>query len=259
MEKAKDGRLRSPYPRYLEPGFEPFDPLELAERTNKIVSRGSSRKYTDFYKVGVYGGIATGYLVGCCLRCPFCWVGWSRDFPERHGRFYSPQQVFNRLINIARRKRVGRLRISGGEPTLNREHLLQLLDLIDPTGYHFILETNGLLLGHDRSYAEALAKYRNLYIRISIKAGEARGFERRTGAQSDFFQLPYKAVEYLLELGADMRVACMSDPRVMPPKERAGMVRRLKKIGYYDYLEEETCDPYPTAVARLRYAGYTLF
>ena len=247
------------YTRYLEPGFEPFDPLDLARRTNTIVSTGSSRKYTDFYKVGVYGGIATGYLVGCCLRCPFCWVDWSRDFPERHGQFYTPQQVFNRLMDIARRERVNRIRISGGEPTLNKDHLLTLLDLFDPTGYLFILETNGLLVGHDRSYAEALAHYRHLYIRISIKAGDARGFERRTGALRDFFHLPYKAVEYFLELGADMRVACMSDPRVMPPKERRQMIRRLETSGYYDYLEEEACDPYPTAVARLRYAGYEIF
>lgn len=247
------------YPRYLTPKFEPFDPLDLCEKTMSIVGRGSSRKYTDFYKVGVYGGIATGYLVGCCLRCPFCWVDWSRDYPEKHGQFYSPQQVFNRLINIARRKRVGRLRISGGEPTLNREHLLQLLDLTDPLGYLFILETNGILLGHDRSYAEALSKYKNLYIRVSIKAGDAWGFERRTGALGDFFNLPFKAVGYLLELGTDMRVACMSDPRVMPSKERKEMIRQLERIGYYDYLEEEDCSPYPTAVARMRYAGYDLF
>lgn len=247
------------YPRYLEPGFQPFDPFELVEMTNRITSRGSSRKYTDFYKVGVYGGIATGYLVGCCLRCPFCWVDWSRDFPEKHGTFYSPQQVFNRLINIARRKRVDKLRISGGEPTLNREHLIHLLDFLDPTGYLFILETNGLLLGHDRSYSEALAKYQNLYIRVSIKAGNAWDFERRTGALGDFFEIPYKAVKYLMELQTDMRVACMSDPRIMPPKEREEMIRRLEKIGYRDYLEEEDCNPYPTAVARMRYAGYELF
>ena len=247
------------YPRYLKPGFKSFDPLELARATNELVSRKSLRKYTDFYKVGAYGGIATGFLVGCCLRCPFCWVGWSRDFPEKHGQHYSPQQVFNRLDNIARRKRIGLLRISGGEPTLNRLHLLELLDLVDPLGLVFILETNGLLIGNDRAYAEDLAKYDNLYIRVSIKAGDAWGFERRTGALGDFFDLPYKAVEYLLELGTDIRVACMSDPRVMPHKERLSMIRRLERIGYCDYLEEEDCSPYPTAVARMRYAGYDIF
>ena len=56
-----------------------------------------------------------------------------------------------------------------------------------------------------------------------------------------------------------MRVASMSDTRIMPPKERQEMIRKLEKIGYMDYLEEEDCSPYPTAVARMRYAGYDLF
>ncbi|MFQ6091075.1 MAG: radical SAM protein [bacterium] len=209
--------------------------------------------------MGVYGGIATGYLVGCCLRCSFCWVDWSRDFPERHGQFYTPQQVFNRLINIAGRKRVDKLRVSGGEPTLSQEHLLALLDLIDATHYLFILETNGILLGQDKSYVQALAKYQNLYIRLSIKAGNAEGFERRTGALGEFHELPYKAVEYLLKCGTYFRVASMSDPRLMPPAERAEMIAKLKAIGYDDYLEEEDCDPYPTSVARLQYAGFKVF
>ncbi|MCP8312999.1 MAG: hypothetical protein H3Z53_01315, partial [archaeon] len=83
------------YPRYVTKEFKPFDPFELAKRTEMIVCRkgpmGEERKYTSFYATGVYGGIATGYACGCCLRCVFCWVDWSRDFPERFGNFYSPE------------------------------------------------------------------------------------------------------------------------------------------------------------------------
>jgi uncharacterized Fe-S cluster-containing radical SAM superfamily protein len=68
------------YPGCLRSGFEPFDPLTLASWTKDIVCKDSMRKYTDFYYTGVYGGISTGYTVGCCLRCVFCWVDFSRDF-----------------------------------------------------------------------------------------------------------------------------------------------------------------------------------
>jgi uncharacterized Fe-S cluster-containing radical SAM superfamily protein len=108
------------YPGYLGEGFEPFDPIELAKLTEAKVCRGSSRKYTDFYCVGVYGGISTGYTIGCCLRCIFCWVGFSRDFPDKYGQFHSPEEVAHRLIVNARRKRLSKLRISGGEPMLCR-------------------------------------------------------------------------------------------------------------------------------------------
>jgi uncharacterized Fe-S cluster-containing radical SAM superfamily protein len=44
--------------------------------------------------------------------------------------------------------------ISGNEPTIAREHLLGVLALI-PGAIRFILETNGILIGHDNTYAKA--------------------------------------------------------------------------------------------------------
>ena len=85
------------YQRFLTPGFKPFNPLELATETETIVTRegpkGLERKYLGIYSAPVYGGIATGYAVGCCLRCIYCWNNWSRDFPEKFGQFHSPQEV----------------------------------------------------------------------------------------------------------------------------------------------------------------------
>lgn len=53
------------YQRFLQPGFKPFDPLELARETEKIVTRkgkeGLERKYVGIYSAPVYRGIATGY------------------------------------------------------------------------------------------------------------------------------------------------------------------------------------------------------
>ena len=247
------------YPRYLRPGFTPFDPLELAALTEKVACSGLSRKYTDFYCVGVYGGISTAYTVGCPLRCIFCWVDFSRDFPESHGYFYTPEQAFNRLVRNARKRGLSKLRISGGEPTLGKEHLLKVLDLIEGTTYLFILETNGLLLGADPDFAVQLARFSNLHLRVSLKAGSAEGFQERTRAEGRFRELPYQAVANLARAGVSFHVAAMSDPRLMPPAEREDMVRRLQETGYHGYLEEETCDPYRTSIVRLREAGFEVF
>ena len=145
------GAMSDPdYPRYLEPGFTPFDPLDLARETEKIVCRGDCRKYTKFYCTGVYGGIATGYTCGCCLRCVFCWVDWSRDFPERHGTFRSPSEASDELSRVAHKAGVSQLRISGAEPTLGKNHLLGLLEKVENSPFRlFILETNGVLIGAD--------------------------------------------------------------------------------------------------------------
>ncbi len=93
------------YQRFLAPGFKPFNSLELARETEQIVTRpgfeGLERKYTSFHSVPVYRGIATGYAVGCCLRCIYCWLNWSRDFPERFGYYHSPREASRRLFKAA--------------------------------------------------------------------------------------------------------------------------------------------------------------
>ena len=250
--------MKTAYPGYLKKGFQSYDPIELMRLTEDKVCRGKARKYTDFYCVGVYGGISIGYLVGCCLRCVFCWVE-SRDFPDRYGQFYTPDEVAGRLIANARKRQVSKLRISGGEPTLGKEHLLRVLDRVDGHGFTFILETNGVPLGHDPDYAWALAKYRDVHVRVSLKAGSAAGFEARTGARGEYWELPLRAIERLMTAGISFHAAAMTDPRLMPAEERRGLVCRLREMGYKDYFEQEQCDLYKTSVLRLRAAGFELF
>jgi uncharacterized Fe-S cluster-containing radical SAM superfamily protein len=262
------------YQRFLAPGFKPFDPLKLAKETERIVTRwgdeGLERKYTDFYCVPVYRGIATGYAVGCCLRCFYCWSNWSRDFPEKFGRFYSPRQAAEKLFKAAEegiaysdywRKlipRINKLRISGCEPTIGMEHLLKLLEYVEESKYPlFILETNGIILGSDRNYVRRLAEFKDkLYVRVSFKAATPEGFTQRTGAMGEFYVLPFKALRYLLDEGINARAAAMTDSRVMPRKERELLLQMLDEIDpeadYPKTLEEEVIDPYDTTIKRVR-------
>jgi uncharacterized Fe-S cluster-containing radical SAM superfamily protein len=246
------------YPRFVTPDFKPYDPLELAKKTEEIVCQDSSRKYTKFYCTGVYRGISTGYTVGCCLRCIFCWVDWSRDFPENEKDSYTPRQVFDQLVYNAQKKKIPRLRISGGEPTLGRKHLLQVLDLVNTTNYLFILETNGILFGNDKDYVNSLKKYKNVYIRLCLKAGTPEGFQKRTGALGEFFELPFLGIKNLMEANLKFHVACMNDPVLMPLDEDKKMKEKLKELNYQDYLEEELCNPYYNSIIRLEKAGYQI-
>lgn len=254
MHAQQEGQV---YPRIVKPGHVPFDPLKVAAQTERIACKNNKRKYTAFYTVGVYKGISTAYTVGCCLRCIFCWVDLSRDYPEKYGRFCSPDEVFEQLDANARAEGMGKLRISGGEPTIGKEHLLSVLQLIEGTHYLFILETNGLLFGADKSYAEEVSKFRNVYIRVSLKAGNQEGFQARTGAIGSFYELPYKAIEHLKDVSARFHVAAMSDKRLMPPNEREQMLQKVAEIDPALLpIEEETCDPYDTTILRLKEAGW---
>ena len=250
------------YPRYLEPGFIPFDPIEVARRTEEIICRGDRRKYTKFYCPGVYGGIATGYTCGCCLRCIFCWVNWSRDFPEKYGTFRSPAEAFSQLSRVARKARVSQLRLSGAEPTLGKSHLLGLLEKVENSPFRlFILETNGVLLGADPDYARQIARFKKVHTRVSLKAGTPEAFTRKTGAIPESFELPFRGIVNLMQAGAGFHVAAMTaDPRIMDRHERQSLLDRLASIeaALVTNLEEEMVDPYHTTLERLRHAGIKL-
>jgi len=262
------------YQRFLTPNFKPFDPLGLARETEKIVTRkgkeGLERKYAGIYSAPVYQGIATGYAAGCCLRCIYCWANWSRDFPEKLGEFYSPKEIAQRLFKAAengitapgwerfRNLKVERLRLSGCEPTIGKEHLLSVLKYVKDSKYSlFILETNGMLFGSDRNYVKKLKEFREkLYVRVSFKAARPEGFTQRTGALGEYYELPFKALEYLLDEGVDARAAAMTDPIVMPEEERKILIEKLNEIdpkaNYSSTLEEERIDRYDTTLQRLK-------
>jgi uncharacterized Fe-S cluster-containing radical SAM superfamily protein len=262
------------YQRFLSPDFKPFDPLELAKQTEEIVTRrsreGLERKYVGIYSAPVYGGIASGYAAGCCLRCVYCWANWSRDFPEKFGEFYSPKEVAQRLFEAAengitspgwerfKHLKVEKFRLSGCEPTIGKEHLLSVLKYIKGSKYPlFILETNGILFGADRSYVKQLKNFKEkLYVRVSFKAAVSEGFMQRTGSLGQYYELPFKAMEYLLEEGIHVRAAAMTDPRVMPGKERNILLNKLNDIDpradYFSTLEEENIDDYDTTRQRIK-------
>jgi uncharacterized Fe-S cluster-containing radical SAM superfamily protein len=237
-------------------GFKMLDPFALAERIEKIVNSGEKRKYYRFRPASFYGGIATADCVGCCLRCLFCWSWHIVVQPEKVGRFYSPEEVARNLLAIARKKGFSQVRISGNEPTLHRSHLLKVLQFI-PKEIRFILETNGIFIGHDPSYARDLSSFPNLYVRVSLKGACAEDFTRLTGVKPEGFGLQIKALENLAEEGIDCFPAVMVNFSSF--EEIKKLRQRLKEIrpDFYEFEEEELL-LYPFVEENLKRAGIPL-
>ena len=233
-----------------------IDPLKLSKEVRKIVCKHSDgvelRKYFRFRGGRWYGGIATADCVGCCLKCVFCWGHLTRDNPRKHGQFYAPQQVFDEIVKIAGKRGYDMLRVSGGEPTISRGHLLQLLELVEQTRYTFILETNGILIGADKKYAQELSKYSNLHVRVSIKGCTPNEFSRLTGAKPNGFNLQLNSLKNLLDAGVSCHPAIMLS---FSSKENIlRLVDELKKIDsrLVARLEEEYVILYPHVVKLLK-------
>ncbi len=201
-----------------------LNPLDLAALTGDIVSGSDGRKkYYRFRSSRFYGGIATADCVGCCLECVFCWSWEATRRPSEIGQFYTAEDVARKLLAIARKKRYKRLRISGGEPTLDRSHLEKVLELI-PEDYEFILETNGILIGHGPAYAEMLSRFKNLYVRVCLKGACEEEFSFLTRAVPEAFQLQLEALRNLVHYGVQTHPACMisfsSDENIMALRAR---------------------------------------
>ena len=230
-----------------------YDPVELAEETRQVAGSEEKRRYYRFRPAPFYGGIATADCVGCCLRCLFCWSWHIVTQPEKAGRFYSPEEVARNLTSMARKKRFQKIRISGNEPTLHRSHLLRVLELI-PKDLQFILETNGILIGHDPTYAMDLSRFSNLYVRVSLKGASAHDFSRLTRARPEKFDLQPKALENLLDQGVDCFPAVMANFSSKEDIEK--LRRRLGEIraDFADFEEEELI-LYPFVLENLRKAG----
>ena len=234
-----------------------MDPLALAERVREIVGSGIKRKYYRFRPAPFYGGIATADCVGCCLKCLFCGSWHIMTQPEKTGRLYSPEEVARNLLSITRKKGFNQVRISDNEPTLLRSHLLQILQLI-PKEIQFILETNGILIGHDLSYAKDLSRFPNLHVRVSLKGASPEDFTRLTGAMPERFTLQLKALENLSGEGVDCFPAVMAN--FSSQEEVRNLRQKLEGIrsDFADFEEEELI-LYPFVIDHLQKANLKQF
>ena len=232
-----------------------FDPIKLSEKLEKIVARADLRKYYRFRPAQFYGGIATADCVGCNLSCIFCWSRTPKENPEGTGHFYGPEQVFRELDAIARKRRYSQLRVSGNEPTIGKQHLLKLLEFIEQTDYRFILETNGILLGHDLTYARDLAGFKRAHVRVSLKGCDPEQFALLTGAKPEAFKLQLDALRNLLDAGGSCHAAVMKE--FAPEEKLAALKRQLAAIdpALVRDLEFEYLIPFPHVVRQLAKHG----
>ncbi|MEM2025599.1 MAG: hypothetical protein QXW94_04845 [Desulfurococcaceae archaeon] len=63
------------------------------------------------------------------------------------------------------------------------------------------METNGLLLGKHVEYSRIAARYSNLIVRVSFKGSSSVEFENLTGANGEFYEYQYTALENLINSG----------------------------------------------------------
>lgn len=241
-----------------------YDSLARHRAVEKLVTRNKGkvqeRKYWRFRCDRWYGGIVTADAVGCGLICKYCWVSEAVMFkPSVVGEFYSPETVAKTLADMAEKRGLTQLRVSGGEPTIGKRHLLQLLSKLEDRQLNFILETNGILIGYDIDYANDLAKYPFVHVRVSLKGCNEKEFTMLTDAQPDGFGLQLKVLENLIKAGVECH------PAVMASFSQESSLKQLaQRIGsisqkLVDNLETEELILYPKVRRKVLQHGLKWF
>ena len=233
-----------------------YDPIALAAATEKVAVDGTRRKYVQLGRpLRFYGGTTSATEVGCNLRCKFCFSDKPVWKPQKTGKFYTPQQVFDGLAKSARKHGHTIISASASEGTIGREHLMELLDLVEKSEFVYVLETNGMILGNDPEYAQALASYTRLHVRVSIKGDSPEQYHELTGAHPDSYEFPYKALGYLIEAGVSCNACLMASF-----SDDAGINRVKQRLmdvhpGILKSLEIEKITMFPKVAERLSAKG----
>jgi len=231
----------------------PFDPIKRAEESEHLVMRDGKRLYYRFRAAPYYGGIATADGVGCCFLCAYCWNYYRNLFPDKCNRFYSPQQVAYNLLKIARKKYYHLFRITGSEPILGEktlEHVVEVIKIIfteEPRSV-FILESNGFFLGYKPDLIKKL-KFKNLWIRVSLKGVDQESFEHISGVKKEFFHYPLIAVRELISQGIKAWPAIMGD--LFREEEINQLKDTLDEYSIQTELEFEFLEKYPVVLENL--------
>ncbi len=240
----------------------PLDALELTKLAERLTMRGNARRYYRFRGDRWYGGIASADVVGCNLRCVFCWSR-SRD-PNAPGRYMEPEEVAQRLFEIAARRGFHRARITGGEPTIgwlqHGEKVARIL--VEDYRLLFILETNGVLIGLDDRIAKSIADIATrgrIAVRVSIKAATPEMFEKLTLVDRKYWHAQLEALRKLVELGLEPGEEVYAAVMLSFEDEEAiaGLLKRLAEIhpALAQEIDPEYVILYPHVEKRLRKAG----
>jgi uncharacterized Fe-S cluster-containing radical SAM superfamily protein len=229
-----------------------YDPIALTKATEKVVIDGNRRKYVQLGRpLRFYGGTTSATEVGCNLRCKFCFSDQPVRRPQSTGRFYTPQQVFDGLASKARRYGHKLISASASEGTIGKQHLFELLTLVDQSEFIYILETNGMILGNDPEYARELARFKNLHVRVSIKGTSPEEYHELTTAIPESYELPFKALKHLMDAGVSCNACVM-----ISFSDKEGIARVSKKLaeirpGLLKSLELEHITMFPKVAQRL--------
>lgn len=117
------------------------------------------------------------FLQGCPLKCTYC------HNPDSQKCFSGKSMTADEIVKLAKRYKPyydrtgGGVTLSGGEPLLQGEFLVEAVKRLKESGYHVALDTSGF--GNEK-YFDDILKHVDVLL-LDIKHYENEGYEKITG------------------------------------------------------------------------------
>lgn len=184
----------------------------------------------------------TADTVGCSLLCVYCW-NYTNNLSLKKGKFYSPEQVASKMLALGTKNHCHTFRLSGAEAILGENsfnHLLKVIGILvkEDSDARFIVETNGIMLGYDGTFAERLSGSvgDRIVVRISIKGTNEEHFQKLTGADGCGLNYQQMALCNLHSNGIDYNLAFIPNFFTTPDIESLGDLlegAEVEQLRYY--------------------------
>ena len=177
------------------------------------------------------------FTQGCILRCPTC-QNWPYTYSSR-GTPLTPEQAAELIDSKARAHNLKRIAFTGGEATINRRWLVQVLKglkTLNPDGINLHVDTNGALLTPD--YIEQMIGVGMTDVGVDIKASRLKTYQKVTGIKHPafsrrLFEQSWTGVEYLLKNCTDrifVGLGIVYNRALIPLEEIEETARRIIEL-----------------------------
>lgn len=175
------------------------------------------------------------FLQGCNMRCKYCHnpETWCLDGGEE----WSADKLFEKVYKYrnywGKNMEEGGVTVSGGEPLLQIDFVIEFFKLLKAKGVHTTLDTSGQPFSGDESWMakfDELIKYTDL-IMLDLKEIDDEKHKRLTGySNKNILQM----AEYLSEKGVPMWIRHVLVPGVTDDeaglREMAQFISKLKTV-----------------------------
>lgn len=198
---------------------------------------GNVHSYESFGTVDGPGIRYVVFLQGCPLRCKFCHNPDTWDIKGKN-KLVSPREVYEELVKYKSFfGKEGGLTVSGGEPLLQSDFVLELFKICKENNIHTTLDTSGYIF-NDK--VKEILKYTDLIL-LDIKSIDEKIYKELTGVE---LKNTLDFLNYLKEIKKDVWIRHVIVPGITDDDE---LLRKLAKyLENFENIKKIELLPYHT-------------